>query len=120
MELELSRGRARIRCATDRAYCERIVVRDRAGRTIAEDRRGRMSGAVGRLRGREEPLVVSLRDQLDLFAARVRGEDGGALADAEDGVVAMAVVEAARRSEQLGGAEVTVETSAFAALGGPS
>jgi predicted dehydrogenase len=115
LELELGRGRARISCATDRPYRELVSVRDRAGRTIAEDRRGRVRGTVGRLRG-QDPLVDSLRRQLELFAAGGGGTDpssgGGqpsALADAGDAVAAMAVIEAARRSHDLDGAEVTVD-----------
>ena len=119
VELELSRGRARIRCAVDRAYTERVEVRDRAGRTVAAARIGRIGGAVGRLRGREEPLVGSLRRQLELFAARIRGDDSGPLARAGAGVAAMAVVEAARRSFELGGSEVTVEVAAPRSVGTP-
>jgi hypothetical protein len=37
-----------------------------------------------------------------------RGHPHGLLATADDGAVTMAVVEAARRSAELGGAEVTV------------
>ena len=108
LELELGRGRARIRCATDRPYAERVEVRDRSGRPIAGSRLGRISAAKGRLRGGGDPLVLSLRRQLQQFAARVRGEQAEEIAGADAGVAAMSVVEAARRSAQLGGAEVTV------------
>jgi predicted dehydrogenase len=109
LELELGRARARIRCATDRSYAERVEVRDRSGRPIASSRIGRLGAARTRLRGGHDPLVLSLRCQLEGFAARSRGEDPGALAGAEAGVAAMSAVEAARRSNELGGAEVTVE-----------
>jgi predicted dehydrogenase len=109
LELELTRGRARILCAVDRAYSERVEVRDRSGATIARSRIGRLGAAAGRLRGAPDPLVASLAGQLERFAARLRGEDGGRLADAAAGVSAMAVIEAARRSHELGGAEVTVD-----------
>jgi predicted dehydrogenase len=112
LELELSRGRARIRCATDRAYAERVEVRDRSGRQLAASQIGRLGASVARLRGGEDPLVLSLRDQLKQFAARVRGEAAAVLASAEDGAIAMSVIEAARRSAELGGAEVTVDTPA--------
>jgi predicted dehydrogenase len=118
LELELGRARARIRCATDRPYAERVEVRDRSGRLIAASRLGRISAARGRLRSGEDPLVLSLRRQLQRFVTRARGEVPAQLASAEDGVAAMAVVEAARRSAELGGAEITVETTASA--DGPS
>lgn len=109
LELELGRGRARLRCRTDARFAERVVVRDRAGRVLASSRIDGPRARLARFRGAPDPIVLSLRRQLEAFAARVREEDRGALASAEDGVVAMAVVEAARRSAQLGGAEVTVE-----------
>jgi predicted dehydrogenase len=118
LELELGRARARIRCATDRPYAERVEVRDRSGRPVATSRLGRLSAARERLRGGEDPLVLSLRRQLQRFAARVRGGEANELAGADAGVAAMSVVEAARRSAELGGAEVTVAAPAHAA-GGP-
>jgi predicted dehydrogenase len=115
LELELGRARARVRCATDRPYAERVEVRDRSGRQLAASGIGRLGAAVGRLRGGEDPLVVSLRRQLERFAAGVRGAEAPGLANAEDGAIALAVVEAARRSAALGGAEVTIPTPATAA-----
>jgi predicted dehydrogenase len=111
LELELGRGRARIRCATDRAYAERVEVRDRAGSLLGASRTDRLRARLERLRG-GDPLVDSLRRQLERFAARARGEAAGPLADAGAGVAAMAVVEAARRSATLDGAEVTVQAPA--------
>lgn len=108
LELELSRGRARISCATDARYAERVTVRDRGGRTLAASRIGRLGALAGRLRGGEDPLVASLRAQLIAFADLARGDDPGALAGAEAAPRALAVVEAARRSARLGGAEVVV------------
>jgi predicted dehydrogenase len=108
LEVELGRARARIRCATDRPYAERVEVRDRAGRIVAADRIDRFRAAAGRLRGGEDRLVLSLRRQLERFAARLRGEDPGELAAAAAAVTAIGAVEAARRSAELGGAEVTV------------
>lgn len=118
LELELGRARARIRCATDRPYVERVEVRNRTGRLIALSRLGRLSAAGQRLRGGEGPLVLSLRRQLEAFAARVRGGDPGELAGAGAGVATMSVVEAARRSAALRGAEVTVATP-ISAVDGP-
>lgn len=119
LELELGRARARIRCATDRGYAERVEVRDRGGQGVASSRIGGLRAAVGRLGGGEDPLVGSLRRQLKLFAARVRGEAADGLADAGAGVVAMSVVEAARRSVALGGAEVTVSLPADGPISHP-
>ncbi|MEX2449192.1 MAG: Gfo/Idh/MocA family oxidoreductase [Solirubrobacterales bacterium] len=107
-ELELGRARARIRCATDRPYLERVEVRDRGGRTVATSRTGQLRARIGRLRGGEDPLVASLRRQLRHFAALVRGEQPGELAGPGAAVAALSVVEAAHRSAALGGAEVTV------------
>jgi myo-inositol 2-dehydrogenase/D-chiro-inositol 1-dehydrogenase len=108
LELELGRARARIACATDRAYAERIEVADRAGRTVAASRTGRLRARLARLRDGEDQLVASLRRQLECFAATIHGEEADGLADADAAVVAMSVVEAARRSAALDGAEVTV------------
>ncbi len=108
LELELTRGRARIACATDRRYAERVHVRDRSGSTIAASTTNGWRARLARLRGGEDPLVGSLRRQLECFAAATRGEDPGTLANARAGRMAMAVVEAARRSAELGGAEVAV------------
>jgi predicted dehydrogenase len=117
VELELGRGRAQISCATDRPYAERVEVRDRAGRTLAASTTGRVRARMARLRGGEDPFVASIRRQLGAFAARQRGEPSSGLADAAAGVAAMATVEAARRSAELGGAEVIVAgPAAFAGM----
>ena len=126
LELELSRARARISCATDRGHRETIAIRDRSGRTIAHSVWGGIGARVSSLWGRPDPLVLSLQRQLEALRATtpelhqllhpaevevdaVRGrEDRMFLPSAADGVTAMAVVEAARRSAELSGAEVTV------------
>lgn len=119
LELELARGRARIRCATDRRHRETVVVRDRAGKTIARSVQGGVRGRLAALTGKPDPLQLSLRRQLEALRAAQTdsafalsspvGDKGRTpLAGAADGVAAMAVVEAARRSAELGGAEVTV------------
>ncbi|HST68733.1 MAG TPA: Gfo/Idh/MocA family oxidoreductase [Solirubrobacterales bacterium] len=117
LELELSRGRARIRCATDRSHRETIEVRDRAGRTLARSTWGGLRSRLGGLLGRPSPLVISLQRQLEAVGVSLmepphlllpQGPPDRPLATALDGATAMAVVEAARRSAELGGAEVTV------------
>lgn len=120
LELELSRGRARIACATDRSHREVVAVRDRSGKLLARSSWGGLRARVGGLIGRPDPLVLSLRRQLEALRAvgvspmeppqsfLQRGHPHRPLATAADAVAAMAVVEAARRSAQLGGAEVTV------------
>lgn len=109
-ELELGRARARIGCATDRGYSERVEVRDRSGTVLAATRTGRARARIARLRGGEDPLVASLRRQLERFAGLVRGEGAGELAGPAAAVAAMSAVEAIRHSAALSGAEVTVET----------
>jgi predicted dehydrogenase len=110
LELELARGRARIACATDRGHREVVAVRDRSGKLLARSSWGGVRSRVGGLLGRPDPLVVSLRRQLEALRPDVpayRGQ-GPMVATADDGATAMAVVEAARRSAGLDGAEVTV------------
>jgi predicted dehydrogenase len=132
LELELARGRARIRCATDRRHREEVTIRDRAGRPLARSAWGGFRSRFSALAGRPDPFVLSLRRQLEALPTTphelhqldhpadsqvdaVRGRrEGGGIAIAADGVAAMAVVEAARRSAALGGAEVTVAPTAGA------
>jgi predicted dehydrogenase len=97
IEFESERGRARIRCATDRPHRERVIVRDRRGRVISRSRAGGPLAAIGgRVPGRSHPLVSSLRDQVAAFASVIRGGRAGALATAADGARAMAVIDEAR------------------------
>jgi predicted dehydrogenase len=114
-ELDLGRGRARIRCATDRRHLETVEVRDRAGRRLARSRVGGLRGRAASLRGAPNPLVLSLSRQLGALRDALRGAGPDPLAGAADGRAALAVVEAVRRSAQLGGAEVTVSAEALAA-----
>ncbi|HXQ88541.1 MAG TPA: Gfo/Idh/MocA family oxidoreductase [Solirubrobacterales bacterium] len=116
-ELELSRGRARIECATDRRHRETVSVRDRSGRVLSSWAWGGLRSRLGGLTGKPDPLVTSIQRQLEeatkvpLLEQRMGRLQQGhlrGLACARDGVIAMAVVEAARRSAELGGAEVTV------------
>ncbi len=130
LELELGRGRARIRCATDRRHRESVVIRNRSGTPLARSFIGGVRGRFAALAGKPDPLQLSLQRQLQ--ALRVQAPEmhhplppaeveGGAflgersaasLATAADGVAAMAVVEAAHRSAALQGAEVTVVPTA--------
>jgi predicted dehydrogenase len=108
LELRLAgnRGSARIDCATDRLHGERVVVHDEAGRSVARISTGGWLAAItGRIRApSEHPLVLSLAAELESFAAAARGDRGGALATARDGVAVMAAIEAARHSAQADGA----------------
>lgn len=110
LELELARGRARIACATDRAHREVVAVRDRAGKLLARSSWGGPRSRVAGLLGRPDPLVLSLQRQLEALGPAVPAYGGQppTVATAGDGARAMTVVEAARRSAELAGAEVTV------------
>jgi predicted dehydrogenase len=126
LELELSRARARISCATDRSHREQVTIRDRSGKPLARSTWGGIRTRLSPLLGRPDPLILSLQRQLEalrdlapqlhhpLYPAEVGGgavggrQRGIRLPSAADGIAAMAVVEAARRSGALNGAEVTV------------
>jgi predicted dehydrogenase len=125
LELELARGRARISCATDRSHREVMTIRDRSGKTLGRAAWGGIQARLGGLLRKPDSLVLSLQRQLQALRAQapephqplpaevevggVRGTPRAtSLATAADGIAAMAVVEAARRSARLGGAEVTV------------
>ncbi|HLU56489.1 MAG TPA: Gfo/Idh/MocA family oxidoreductase [Pseudonocardia sp.] len=103
-DLVLGAARARIRCATDRPYRERIEVRHRDGRLVGRLSRGGLVAAVrGRLASRgPHPLVASLTAQLEAFARAVRGELEPTLATAEDGVAVMAALDAVRAARLSG------------------
>jgi len=98
LQLELARGNALISCATDRVFREDVVVRDESGSLLGRVSRGGLArGIVARLRPpTEHALVESLAAELESFVAAVRGSDPGVLATAEDGVAAMAAIDAAR------------------------
>jgi len=126
LELELTRARARISCATDRGHRELITVHDRAGKELAHSAWGGIRTRLSALTGRPDPLILSLRRQLEALRdltpqlhhpLPLLGVGGGAvggrrrgirLPTAADGITAMSIVEAARRSAELDGAEVTV------------
>lgn len=108
LELELGRGRARIAAATDRRHLERVQVADRSGRVLGRSRVGGVRGRLAAFHGETAPLVISLRRQLEALAEFLSSGENAGLARARDGVLALAVVDSARRSAELGGAEVTV------------
>lgn len=102
--LATSRGRVRIECATNLPYRELVEVRDGDGRRIARaSRGGRVRGVAGRVARGVHPLVGSLAAQLHAYARALRGEDHGLLATAAEGAVVMSVLDAARRSDAVGG-----------------
>lgn len=114
-ELELSRGRARIECATDRSHRETVSVRDRAGKVVARSAWGGLRSRLAGLVGKPDPLALSLQRQLEALRDSAfvlcspEGDKGRTpVAGAADAVTAVAIVEAARRSAALDGAEVTV------------
>ncbi|HEY5942502.1 MAG TPA: Gfo/Idh/MocA family oxidoreductase [Solirubrobacterales bacterium] len=120
LELELSRGRARISCATDRSHREAVSVRDRSGKVLARSAWGGLRSRLAGLVGKPDQLALSLQRQLEALRdaaadpafvlwTSIPGKGRTPLASAADGVAAMAVVEAARHSAALGGAEVTVD-----------
>jgi predicted dehydrogenase len=105
-----TRGEVRIECATNRPHRELIEVRDAVGHRIARAKRGgRTRGVAARLVPRRHPLVRSLTRQLDAYAAALRGEDPGPLATAAEGAATMCVLDAARRSDAIGGETMPIE-----------
>jgi predicted dehydrogenase len=109
LELTGARGSARILCRTDTAWVERVEVRRSSGELSARSVHGGVArGALARLRGGEHPLVASLARQLRALAGVVRGEGGGMLATAREGVTAMRALDAARASARGGGTVVAL------------
>ena len=96
LELGLGESRATIRCATDRAYYERVDVRVGGERVGQSGDGGPANALLTRLPWVEYPLVASLRAQLAAFADALEGRDPGLLAGAEDGVRVMRVIESVR------------------------
>ncbi|MDX6677610.1 MAG: hypothetical protein QOE31_1662, partial [Solirubrobacteraceae bacterium] len=110
MALATSRGTVRIECATNLPYRELVEVHDSEGRRIARATRGgRVRGVVGRVAPRAQPLVRSLAAQLEAYAGALRGGDPGLLATAVEGAAVMCVLDAARRSDAVGGDTTAVE-----------
>jgi predicted dehydrogenase len=110
IELATSRARVRIECATDRSHHELVEILDAAGRRVARaERGGRARGVAARMLPGSGPLVRSLAAQLEAFGRALRGQDPGPLATAGEGAAAMCVVDAAQRSDAIGGETVAVE-----------
>lgn len=88
---------ARIDCATDRPHRERLRVRAE-GRTAVDARAGGVRGLLPRP-GRVHPLVASLAEQLDAFAASRNGGGGEGRprpASAAEAVTVMELIDEAR------------------------
>jgi predicted dehydrogenase len=114
LELELSEGRglARVKCAANRPYRERVLAGDGNGRRLG---RYSVGGAVTGLKflvkgsSAEHPLVQSIALQLEAFGRAVRGDPEPILASAHDGIAVMATLEAARASAARGSAWESVQ-----------
>ncbi len=110
IELATSRARVSIECATDRPHHEVVEVLDASGRRIARaERGGRARGVAARVLPGVHPLVRSLTGQLEAFGRALRGGDPGPLATAAEGAAVMCVLDAAARSDAIGGETVAVE-----------
>jgi predicted dehydrogenase len=110
-ELELEHGHASIACSNNSPYRECIEAKGPRGRAhVSYKRGGLLSGAVARLRPKQEnPLVTSLVGQLEAFGRAVGGSlDGPPLATAADGLAVMCAIDAVRRSAVRGGAPISV------------
>ncbi|HEX8158412.1 MAG TPA: Gfo/Idh/MocA family oxidoreductase [Solirubrobacteraceae bacterium] len=115
-----SRGQATIECATDRPHRELIEVRDAQGERVWRARRGgSIRNVVGRVLPGRHPLVRSLMLQLEAYGCALRGRDPGPLATAGEGAAAMCVLEAARRSDAIGGETVQVQGVSVQTEGAP-
>jgi len=105
-----TRAEVQIECATNRAHHELVEVRNESGRRVARaERGGRARGALARLASGVHPLARSLTLQLEAYGRALRGEDSGPLATAGEGAAVMRVLDAARRSDAVGGETVAVE-----------
>ena len=108
--LATSRGPVRIECATNLPYREIVEVADSDGRRIARATRGgRVRAVTGRVTPGPHPLVRSLTAQLAAYEHALRGGDPGLLATAVEGAAVMCVLDAARRSDAVGGDTTPVE-----------
>ena len=108
--LATTRAEVRIECATDRPHHELVEIRSAGGRVAGRAvSAGRARGALARLSPAAHPLVRSLAQQLEAYARALRGTDPGPLATAAEGAAVMRVLDAARRSDAVGGDTVAVE-----------
>ncbi|MEA2157246.1 MAG: hypothetical protein QOE11_3386 [Solirubrobacteraceae bacterium] len=110
IELATARARVSIECATNRPHHELVEVIGRSGRRVLRcERGGRARGVAARVVPGADPLVRSLTAQLEAYASALRGGDPGPLATAGEGAAVMCVLDAARRSDAIGGETVAVE-----------
>jgi predicted dehydrogenase len=108
--LATTRAEVQIECATDRAHHELVEVRSAGGRLLGRSSSaGRTRGALGRVAPSAHPLVRALVRQLEAYGMALRGRDLGQLATAGEGAAVMRVLEAARRSDAVGGETVAIE-----------
>ncbi|MDP1846420.1 MAG: Gfo/Idh/MocA family oxidoreductase [Solirubrobacteraceae bacterium] len=108
--LATTRAEVQIECATDRPHHELVEIRSAGGRVAGRAvSAGRARGALARLTPGAHPLVRSLAQQLEAYARALRGADPGPLATAAEGAAVMRVLDAARRSDAVGGDTVAVE-----------
>lgn len=115
LDLELTHGRARVACATDRPHREQVVLRSAGGRRLVDDRVGGLAaGLQARVtgRGRPHPLAASLTAQVEAWGAVLRGGTAPTLGTARDGVAVMAALDAARASARDGGVRTPVTSTA--------
>ncbi|MDP2711946.1 MAG: Gfo/Idh/MocA family oxidoreductase [Solirubrobacteraceae bacterium] len=118
LELASARARISIECATDLRHHELVEIHDASGRRVARAERGsRTREAAARVRPQGHPLVRSLAAQLEAYGRALRGGDAGPLATAGEGAAVMRVLDAARRSDAIGGETVAVEGVALRDVG---
>lgn len=114
LDVTLGRGRAHLEAATDRTHEELIELRDGSGRLIARHRiGGHWAGLRDRFlrRSHSNPLIISLRGELEAFVETVRTGSATDLGTPSDGVAVMTAIDAARASAAGGGRPVSLEVS---------
>ena len=104
---DVARPRCRSNARPTGPHHELVEVRER-GRPARRPRHARRParGVAGRLPPGAHPLVRSLTRQLEAYGRALRGEDPGPLATAGEGAAVMRVLDAARRSDAVGGETV--------------
>jgi predicted dehydrogenase len=96
VELELTRGHARLRAAADRLHRELIEVRQGRNTVARHSVGGPLAAVTGRLAPGPHPLVASLAGQLAAFARTLTGNPDPDLGTADDGLAVMTAIDAAR------------------------
>lgn len=108
-EVELERGVVELEGATDRLHRTDYRLAVDGGRAARHQSGGLLAALVGRIRPpRTHQLAESLAGELTALARALRGGDPGALGTVDDGIAAMAILDAARRSSETGGGWVAV------------